>query len=62
MTPDPRTEETTPAPCRCHQPHAQIIPFHTGHCCFFPASQTCHQTEVAEWERQHALIFGARNV
>ena len=42
------------APCKCHRSFAHVTPFHTGHCCFFPASQTCHEQEVAEWVREHA--------
>lgn len=38
-------------PCRCHQSFAAIANFHDGHCCFFPATQTCHEKEVAEWTR-----------
>lgn len=42
-------------PCQCHQSFASVVPSHRGHCCFFPATQTCHPAEVAEWERQNAL-------
>lgn len=39
-------------PCKCLQSWAYITPTHLGHCCFIPASQTCHPAEVAEWERR----------
>lgn len=39
-------------PCRCHRSFAYVTGIHEGHCCFFPASQTCHPDEVAEWERE----------
>lgn len=41
-------------PCRCHNNHAMVTAFHAGHCCFFPASQTCHPEEVASWETEEA--------
>lgn len=36
-------------PCRCHQSRAAVSPIHDGHCCFLPASQTCHPVELAAW-------------
>jgi hypothetical protein len=39
-------------PCRCLQSWAYISPWHPGHCCFVPASQTCHAEEVAAWEQE----------
>lgn len=48
-------EPENPGPCQCHTSFAYIVPTHGGHCCFFPASQTCHPAEVAEWERQRDL-------
>lgn len=36
--------------CRCCYEHMAISPFHEGHCCFWPATQTCHPDEVAAWE------------
>jgi hypothetical protein len=54
--PDPCPVPAEPAkPCRCHQSFAYITPTHQGHCCFVPATQTCHQSEVVEWERQRDL-------
>lgn len=47
-------------PCKCHQAFARVIPFHTGHCCFFPESQNCHQDEVAEWIRCQEALTTAR--
>lgn len=41
-----------PEPCQCLTSFAVVSPIHPGHCCFLPASQTCHREEVAEWERQ----------
>lgn len=52
--PAPTTREPE-SPCRCHSSWAYIAPWHNGHCCFVPASQTCHAAEVAEWERQRDL-------
>ncbi len=39
-------------PCKCHQNFAHIAPIHSGHCCFVPETQTCHEKEVDEWERR----------
>lgn len=39
-------------PCQCHRSRASIAPMHGGHCCFWPATQTCHSREVADWERR----------
>lgn len=39
-------------PCQCHKNFAPVTPTHTGHCCFVPATQTCHPDEVAEWVRK----------
>lgn len=47
-------------PCRCHRSYAMVSPFHAGHCCFWPASQTCHAEEVAEWERENKRWHGAQ--
>ena len=47
-------------PCKCHQTFASVIPFHTGHCCFFPESQNCHQDEVAEWIRRKEALTTTR--
>lgn len=41
---------TDDEPCQCHKSWAAITPTHRGHCCFVPASQTCHPQEVAAWE------------
>ena len=41
-----------PDPCQCHDSWAYISPTHRGHCCFVPATQTCHQAEVAAWEAE----------
>jgi hypothetical protein len=41
-----------PDPCQCLKSFAAVSPIHPGHCCFLPATQTCHPVEVAEWERQ----------
>lgn len=40
---------TEPEPCQCHRSFAVISPTHTGHCCFVPATQTCHEAEVEAW-------------
>lgn len=45
------TETEQPSPCQCMTSFAAISPTHHGHCCFVPATQTCHPEEVAEWER-----------
>jgi hypothetical protein len=44
-------------PCKCMSTHAMVAPRHGGHCCFFPATQTCHAEFVAEWQAMHARIF-----
>jgi hypothetical protein len=43
-------------PCQCMRHHAYIAPFHDGHCCFWPATQTCHQAEVTAWEDEHRRL------
>ena len=48
------------APCRCHRNDAYIAPAHAGHCCFFPATQTCHPDEVATWLIQDRIRRAAR--
>lgn len=54
MTAAPEPEYTADQkPCRCHDSHAAVTPFHSGHCCFFPPDQTCHPQEVATWEAIH---------
>ena len=45
-------------PCQCMTSWAYISPMHDGHCCFQPATQTCHPDEVAEWERQRDRKLG----
>jgi hypothetical protein len=47
------TSSPADAPCQCHRNHAYVAPTHDGHCCFQPATQNCHQAEVAAWEREH---------
>ena len=51
---DPQDDKTAQdaTPCKCHQNFAYIAPRHGGHCCFFPASQSCHPDEVRLWERR----------
>jgi len=44
------SRDSDEAPCKCLQSWAMISPTHSGHCCFLPALQTCHATEVAAWE------------
>lgn len=46
-------------PCRCHRSFAMILPFHDGHCCFYPEGQTCHPDAVAAWERERDRRHGA---
>ena len=41
-------------PCKCLNSWAYITPTHGGHCCFLPASATCHEEEVAVWEAERA--------
>lgn len=48
----------TEEPCKCHQNFAYIAPTHSGHCCFVPASQTCHVEQVAEWESKKRAALG----
>lgn len=50
--PNPESEKPSgaPEPCKCHQNFAYVAPTHSGHCCFLPAGQDCHQQEVAAWE------------
>lgn len=48
-----------PAPCRCLHSHAAVTPMHSGHCCFWPESQTCHLDEVADWQADHDALFPA---
>jgi hypothetical protein len=43
------TDDTVTAPCKCHKNFAHIASTHSGHCCFVPATQTCHPGEVAAW-------------
>lgn len=40
-------------PCKCHKSFASVIPMHTGHCCFYPETQTCHEAEVAAWVQEN---------
>lgn len=40
-------------PCQCHNSHAAVIPFHSGHCCFYPETQDCHPDAVVEWVAEH---------
>lgn len=40
-------------PCKCHDMFGVVIPSHTGHCCFYSPSATCHADEVAEWNRKN---------
>ena len=42
----------TEPPCQCHTSFAYISPMHGGHCCFQPATQTCHPEAVARWEAE----------
>jgi hypothetical protein len=53
-----RGAEDTPEPCQCMTSFAAISPIHSGHCCFLPATQTCHPEEVAEWERGRDRAMG----
>jgi hypothetical protein len=46
------TEGTGPDPCRCVHSYAAVSPMHDGHCCFFPATQICHDEEVAAWSAE----------
>jgi hypothetical protein len=66
MTGPARTNTTTAAevgePCRCHKNFAAIAPMHPGHCCFQPATQTCHEAEVAAWEAENARRWPRRTV
>lgn len=48
-----------PEPCQCHSSFAYIAPMHDGHCCFQPATQTCHPAEVAAWEAERDRRWGA---
>jgi|GEM_PF-5212446 len=45
-------------PCKCHRSHAYITPTHSGHCCFYPASQNCHPEEAAAWVAEHERLTG----
>jgi hypothetical protein len=47
-----------PHACQCMTSFAYITPVHPGHCCFVPASQVCHQAEVAEWEHERDRRLG----
>lgn len=49
-----------PEPCQCMTSFAAVSPIHPGHCCFVPATQTCHPEEVAEWERGRDRRWGRR--
>lgn len=51
-----RRDAGAQGPCQCMRSHAYISPSHDGHCCFFPASQTCHQAEMAAWEDEHRRL------
>jgi hypothetical protein len=44
-------------PCKCHNSHAYISPWHDGHCCFRSATATCHTEEVAAWEAADKAYF-----
>lgn len=46
---DPRPPAEPDEPCRCLNLYAAISPTHLGHCCFIPATRTCHPDEVAAW-------------
>lgn len=48
------------APCRCHRSHATVSPTHSGHCCFLPATQTCHPAAVATWITEDARWHSGR--
>lgn len=39
-------------PCQCLRSHAAVSPTHRGHCCFLPATQTCHPEAVAAWRAE----------
>jgi hypothetical protein len=53
--------EDDPRPCQCHNA-ATVVPFHNGHCCFWPTTQTCHPEAVAEWERLMERQHGRKPV
>lgn len=59
-TPQDRETTSLPEPCQCMTSWAYITNRHDGHCCFFPATQTCHPEEVAEWERGRDRRRGSR--
>lgn len=52
------TAQAEDEPCQCMWSWAYITNSHSGHCCFFPATQTCHPEEVAEWERKRDHLLG----